>query len=147
MENNEFKKCTKCNELKILNDFNKDRTGRNGIKSECKICHNKRNKEWRNKNKHKISEQDKIYRKSLDRRYRMFNDSKHKSKFKNINFNIELNDIIIPEKCPIFNIQLEFALNKPQDNSPSIDKIIPKLGYVKNNIQIIGNQESGGRTR
>ena len=48
-----------------------------------------------------------------------------------------MSDIIIPTYCPILKIKLLFSKNIVQDNSPSVDRIIPELGYVKGNIQII----------
>lgn len=49
-------------------------------------------------------------------------------------FDIEKSDVIIPEFCPIFGIKL---LSGDRDTSPSLDRIIPELGYTKGNIDII----------
>lgn len=35
------------------------------------------------------------------------------------------------------NIPLQFQNGKVEDNSPSLDKIIPELGYVKNNVWVV----------
>lgn len=47
----------------------------------------------------------------------------------------------LPQYCPVFGIKLNYQGNKGQkgfvDDSPSIDKIDPKKGYVKGNVQII----------
>lgn len=56
----------------------------------------------------------------------------------NLPFNLELQDIIIPKYCPLLNI--EFKLNEMIKGDlmvPSLDKIIPKLGYVKGNVKVI----------
>lgn len=43
-----------------------------------------------------------------------------------------------PEKCPILDLLLDFSeKGKRNDNSPSIDKIIPEKGYVSGNVAII----------
>lgn len=52
-------------------------------------------------------------------------------------FNITSEDIKLVKFCPILDIELDYNNSKICDNSPSIDKIIPSLGYVKDNIQII----------
>lgn len=51
-------------------------------------------------------------------------------------FDISADDIQIPEFCPYLGIKL-----KPfsEWSSPSLDKIDPALGYVKDNIQVISN--------
>jgi hypothetical protein len=51
-------------------------------------------------------------------------------------FDISAKDIHIPEFCPYLGLKLEpFS----EWASPSLDKINPKLGYVKGNIQVISN--------
>ena len=49
-------------------------------------------------------------------------------------------DIVIPEFCPVLGIKIEPALNKPGPASPSLDKIIPKLGYVPGNVWVISQR-------
>jgi hypothetical protein len=66
-----------------------------------------------------------------------------RAKRSNIPFEIDESDIIIPEYCPILNIKLNFNVGKGRKNwrdSPSLDRINPSLGYVKNNIRVISNR-------
>lgn len=44
-------------------------------------------------------------------------------------------DIEIPTHCRVLGIKLKW--NGKHDHKPSLDRIIPKLGYVKNNINVI----------
>ena len=44
---------------------------------------------------------------------------------------------IAPKKCPVFNQPFVERGNGVSRWSPSVDKIIPKKGYVKGNIQVI----------
>jgi hypothetical protein len=51
-------------------------------------------------------------------------------------------DLVIPEYCPVLkHVKLDLSGNEIEKgggyNAPSIDKIIPELGYVKGNIRII----------
>jgi hypothetical protein len=55
-------------------------------------------------------------------------------------FNIELGDFTIPDKCPIFGIKLATGSRQQHDNSPSLDKVIPELGYVKGNVWVISHR-------
>ena len=69
----------------------------------------------------------------------MRRSSKHRAAAKNIPFNITVEDIIIPEYCPILNIKLDRSTGRSKNDSctPSLDKIIPEKGYVKGNVQVI----------
>ena len=52
-------------------------------------------------------------------------------------FDITIEDIVIPEVCPVLGIPLFINGGKPTNNSPSLDKIIPEKGYVRGNIRVI----------
>lgn len=69
--------------------------------------------------------------------YSLFVGARSRARLNDIPFDIEESDVIIPEFCPILGIRLEVADTKRTDNSPSLDKIDPNLGYVKGNIQVI----------
>lgn len=68
---------------------------------------------------------------------RMFNAARVTARKQNLPFNIKLEDIVIPEVCPVFGIPLEVTAGPRTNNTPSLDKIIPELGYVKGNIRVI----------
>lgn len=70
----------------------------------------------------------------------ILNSARARAKKKNLPFNINIDDIIIPELCPVLGIKLERGVGKSGPNSPSIDRIIPNLGYVKGNIMIISHK-------
>lgn len=70
----------------------------------------------------------------------LFKNARYRAKIENLEFNIELKDIIIPEICPILGILLVRNSNKIGDNSPTLDKIGPTKGYVKGNIGVISNK-------
>lgn len=67
----------------------------------------------------------------------MWKRAKARANRESLPFNIEVSDIIIPNKCPILDITLQNADGFQKENSPSLDKIIPELGYVKGNIAVI----------
>ena len=45
-----MKKCTKCGEIKHISKFYKSKNKRYGVRNDCKICHNKYSKKWREDN-------------------------------------------------------------------------------------------------
>jgi hypothetical protein len=63
---------------------------------------------------------------------------RRKCKKLDLPFDLTLTDIVIPKYCPVLGIELRKELTgKPTDYSPSVDRIIPELGYVRGNIAII----------
>lgn len=61
---------------------------------------------------------------------------KTRSARKNIPCSLTEKDISIPEVCPILGIPLKWG-DKLSDNTPSIDRMVPSLGYVKSNCRVI----------
>lgn len=68
---------------------------------------------------------------------KLLNLARERSKKKGLEFNISLEDLNLPEFCPVLNIPLQVAKGRASWNSPSIDRIDPSKGYVKNNVRVI----------
>jgi len=69
---------------------------------------------------------------------RLWCGAKQRSFDKRLPFDIEESDIVIPETCPVLGIKLNPGKHSRfADDIPSLDKLIPKLGYVKGNISVI----------
>ncbi len=56
---------------------------------------------------------------------------------KNIPFNLTEDDILIPSHCPVLGIPLVNKQGRQTDNTASVDRIIPELGYIKGNVIIV----------
>ena len=70
----------------------------------------------------------------------MLSRVKYRAAEKGLKFDITHKDLVIPEVCPILKIPLELQLGKGRGlhpNSPSVDRINPKLGYIKGNVRVI----------
>jgi hypothetical protein len=64
-------------------------------------------------------------------------------------FNLISEDIKLVKTCPLLNIPIEYGNHVRTNNSASLDKINPKLGYVKGNVEILsllGNQMKSSAT-
>lgn len=62
---------------------------------------------------------------------------KRRCKLKGLPFDLTLDDLVIPEFCPVLGIKLVKRQGKFADDSPSVDRIVPSLGYVKGNVAIM----------
>lgn len=62
------------------------------------------------------------------------------AKRRGLEFNLDLSDIVIPERCPVLGMVLArntTGIRKPQSCSPSVDRLDSKRGYVKGNVAVI----------
>jgi hypothetical protein len=147
-----MKKCTKCGIEKDLTCYSKNR---NRLRSECKDCAaiGKSKYYYENGGKEKKAATNKKYyyenggKEKDSKRHRdfrlnnpnaeLFRHARHRAKRKNIPFDITAEDVIIPETCPVLGIQLQIGEKVVCNNSPTLDRIKPELGYVKGNIQVL----------
>jgi hypothetical protein len=74
----------------------------------------------------------------------MHNKAKRRALDRQIDFNIEVKDIVMPVNCPVFKkykLKKEYSEKSgPKPWSPSLDRIDNSKGYVKGNIQVISNK-------
>lgn len=105
-------------------------------------------KKWSANNKEKIRAYRKKPRaqelnKEASARYRknnpeavMLRNAKQSAKKRGLAFDLELSDIVIPEVCPALGIPL-FKNGARGPNTPSLDRIVPSLGYTKGNVVVV----------
>ena len=124
-------------------------------REENKEVIKQKRKEYYEKNKERISERQKQYhaetypqKREQDlakqkewkinniERY-LVQSARNRAKKYKLPFDITHEDIVVPEFCPYLGIKL---VPFSEWSSPSLDKIIPELGYVKGNIQVISTK-------
>jgi hypothetical protein len=101
-------------------------------------------KKWRIENPKKYKEQKRRERESKNinktqvelRVIKLVEGARTRSRKKEIPFNVKYKDIPTPTHCPYLGIELSYDGVK-SDGMASLDRIIPELGYVLGNIQII----------
>jgi hypothetical protein len=96
-----------------------------------------------NKNNYKrlseqVKEHHRLDREKFPEKY-IVRNAKSRAKKKGLPFNITISDIIIPKTCPILGTPIFKSIGTKTQNTPSLDRIKPMLGYVKGNIQIISH--------
>jgi len=161
------KVCNICKEEKDFEEFPKRSDRKSGCYGYCKICYNTRKKReraaksseyretriaWIENNRDKCREADRKWyynnqQKKLDykRNWNRANpersilrNAKYRAKGLGLEFNLELSDIVIPDRCPALRIKIEGAAKgQPKDASPSLDRIDNSKGYIKGNVAVI----------
>lgn len=146
-----FSLCPVCGRKLPVTEFAEDaksKTGRKWLCSECYSEHSAIN-QGRDKNyfrklrlkvspeyRAEIAEQKKKSRES-NYEAEIFRKCKYRAEQRGLEFNLELEDIVIPELCPVLEVPFQFGSKDNYSYSPSIDRIDNSKGYVKGNIQII----------
>lgn len=71
---------------------------------------------------------------------RLYQACKHRAKRCGMEFNISLEDVVIPTHCPYLGCEITNIMNKGRvDTNASIDRIDSTVGYIKGNIIVISD--------
>lgn len=146
--------CPVCGKTLPAEDFavmGKSKTGRDWLCKKCRTVHaainNGEDKNYFRKLRMKVSPEYRQEQYEIDRKSRiknfsraMYTAAKYRAENKGIEFNLEIEDIVIPEKCPILECDFVYGTSENYDYSPSIDRIDNSKGYIKGNIQIISTK-------
>jgi hypothetical protein len=72
-----------------------------------------------------------------DQGYIMLHAAKHRAKARDIAFNLDFQDVVIPDTCPVLGIPLFRGKRGMANNCPSLDRIRLTEGYIKGNVRVI----------
>ena len=73
----------------------------------------------------------------------LYTTAKRRAKASGLDFNIDIEDIHIPDHCPILGIKIykQWGLTEQthiaRSNNPSLDRIDSSKGYIKGNVEVI----------
>lgn len=74
-------------------------------------------------------------------RFQMYHGAKSRAAAKGVPFKLCLDDVPeIPPICPLLGIPIKCGSRHADAESPTLDRIIPELGYIKGNVQIISRR-------
>lgn len=157
-----MKKCRSCKQELDDSKFCLKSSSKDGLNSICKDCEILKHREYYINNKEEILKKSKeryrlglVKKKLLSRKQKddinnkrkmarridprqdLLRDAKKRSKKKNLEFSITIDDIIITKVCPILGIMMEVNDGKFSDNSPTLDRVDNSKGYLPNNIMVI----------
>lgn len=149
-----MKICGKCKIEKSFDLFSGFNHSKDGKQLWCKSCmknsttverrveYNKRRKE-RRKTIPGYKEREctlDAKRRHSNREKTLWNGVRMRAEKQSIPFNLEVSDIVIPDKCPILGYKFNKNVVTRSFEEPSIDKIIPEWGYTKGNIMVISRK-------
>ena len=129
-------KCTNCGVEKSPDDFYKNKTVKSGLTYQCKTCINEYQKTIPKEKRSEWSARSYQKKKEENPALFMWKQARHRAKwdYNDMEFSIEVEDIIIPERCPYFDVPF-IPLDK--NWGYSLDRIDSSKGYIKGNIQVI----------
>lgn len=154
------KLCKRCGRTLPLSQFNRGR-GKYGVASRCKECeheiHNdptfkarrlairdlRRKSDPTYKEREKLRHIATLLSSEISYKKYLLRGARQRALNNNIPFDISIEDFDIPEYCPLLGVKLNKHLGEGHRNinncwdSPSLDRIVPELGYTKGNVWVV----------
>ena len=127
--------CTTCGELKAITDFYPLPKAKSGRKDILSITR-----------KHRCRDCERGAYITLDPRRKLLYPARKRAKQKGLECNIQLEDIVIPDRCPVLGIALKSNIGAgaggggEYDYAPTLDRIDNSRGYTKDNICVISRK-------
>lgn len=118
------KKCWGCKKLKALGAFHVMKQGVLGVNTYCKECRKPKSRAH-----YATVSDEKLLWQRAKRRAKKFNRE----------FTISIDDIVIPERCPVLDIPI-YKISGETANSPSLDRIDSSKGYTPDNIVVMSTK-------
>ena len=88
--------------------------------------------------KHKETRKERGRQWAIDNPKRlMLTRTKTRAKRLGIVCTLTVEDFEIPKECPILGLLIKPGRGHIQPDSPSLDRMVPKLGYVRGNVQVV----------
>ena len=128
---NRYKVCNSCEQSLNLSKFSliEKWNINSDTKNTCKKC------------SIKIRQTEKLNRDwKVDAARLLYKNIKSRCKRINREFSIDLEDIIIPEKCPVFGFELKREDRQTWMCAPSVDRIDSSKGYIKGNVTVVSRR-------
>ena len=102
----------------------------------CKPCNSRRSREYYARDPERSLKQSRD-RVTRNHEYHLWLAAKRRAKATGTEFSLTLDSIKIPDVCPVLGIPLARGESIAHDGSPSLDRIVPSLGYTNTNVRVI----------
>lgn len=147
----ELRECRTCKVVKPITEYHKHPLGKSGKNTRCKLCDRDYQRAYANRPG--IREQKKVYaieynakpetkaraaeqRLGAPERF-LLGRARRRARDLGLPFDLEPCDVHIPPNCPVLGISLRPGLRVFVDGSPTLDRMVGALGYVKGNVCVI----------
>ena len=153
---NQTKVCSKCGRELPLSAFNRGNSlyGRRSYCRECEhsiqnspeyVARRRRNTLKRREDpeyvlKSNRTDTDRRHNNNTSLKLCLLRAAKQRAKVNGLDFNIDITDINLPDKCPLLDIPLGSFYGIATGNSYSIDRIDSSKGYIKGNVWVISKR-------
>lgn len=67
-------------------------------------------------------------------------DARERATRSGLPFSLTPEDISIPKRCPVLGLRLRVNRGRAGPNSPSLDRLIPRRGYVRGNVVVVSHR-------
>lgn len=145
------KTCTKCDGF---GPFAKNKNAPDGLAWQCKKCSSSESKAAYRTNPEKYKTKVRAHQKANSAHYLEKNKeyrrahpewallakARSRAKAARIPFNLTVEDVVIPDLCPLLVIPLVAGTKKLSANSPTLDRKVPALGYIRGNVWVISHR-------
>ena len=119
------RECVECSRLRGIIYSAKNKEHLDGVR-----------KQWRENNKDYLNNWYKKWHAKNPVR-KLFYHARANAKKMGLPFDLAITDIMIPDMCPVLGIELHRGTRGRCANSPSLDRVIPNLGYTKANVVVV----------
>jgi len=132
-----MKTCPRCKVEKARTLFYTSKSRKDGLSNYCKDCDKSATQRYQARFPDRVAATRRQYRESSPEK-RLWSSAKARCKTTGVVFTIKWSDIVIPETCPYLGVPFA-PYGRRSGFSMSLDRILPELGYVKGNIQVISD--------
>lgn len=108
--------CVVCHQMKAFDAFHKHAACKFGVNTVCKVC--------------RVGSSRAYYR-GRSKAQLLWERAKTRARARGLDFDIEVADIEIPDRCPVLGTPME---------RPSLDRHDPSKGYVRGNIVVMSTR-------
>ncbi len=130
------KTCTKCQKVQPIANYFPRGENRNLSRSHCKDCLKVRSRIYSKENNVSLRIKASALRHRNTGRTMLWM-ARNRAQKQSLKFELTIQDIEIPDSCPILGIELSKKPKPMQHSSPSLIRIDPHKGYLKSNVQVV----------